>query len=242
MAHFLLLLDGNGTTSIRHSKTFYVLSKLWNSAKVGSVFHKVTSTDPAFKSAGGFFDDGDAFVYNGSSVVLLINNTTSAKNYNVNGLIGNSASIYQTSSTQDMALVNSPSIVSGTISGCNLPAQSITVIVTSNLSTSITDMDRTTNQEIEVYPNPPNQETVINYLLQENNDVKIILYDVLGKQIETIVNEKQFAGTHDIHLNTDGLQNGIYFIKIYEGDKQRVKSFFKVNVYLDQLLKLFHPE
>ena len=220
-----VLIDGNGSTVINRSKLFYLLAKLWNSAKPGSIVHKVTCTDPAFKSAGGFFDDGAAFVYNGATVVLLINNSASPKTYTIKGLTGNSASIYQTNSTQDMALVSSPAVSAGTITGYTLPAQSISVVITS-VTTSVVDADNEI-ENILIYPNPVNDNTIIHYSLTNNSDVKISVYDITGRVIANIAEEKQAVGIHDISFDTGELQSGIYFIQVSEGDKQRIQKFVK---------------
>ena len=51
------------------------------------------------------------------------------------------------------------------------------------------------------YPNPFNSSTVINYQLSFNNFVTIKLYDILGRELITIVNEEQTIGVHRIEFN-----------------------------------------
>jgi len=64
------------------------------------------------------------------------------------------------------------------------------------------------------YPNPFNPITKINFSLAEKTYVKIKLYDITGKEIETIVNEVMNAGYHSIQFSSKGLSSGVYFYKM----------------------------
>jgi hypothetical protein len=66
------------------------------------------------------------------------------------------------------------------------------------------------------YPNPFNPNTIIGYSLRDNGYVILKIYNILGQEISTLVNEKQKSGTYDVLflLNQDNLSNiptGIYF-------------------------------
>ncbi len=64
------------------------------------------------------------------------------------------------------------------------------------------------------YPNPFNATTRIKYSLAAGGRVQIILYNVLGQKIRTLVNGYQSAGMHELRLNTDALSSGVYFYSI----------------------------
>jgi hypothetical protein len=68
------------------------------------------------------------------------------------------------------------------------------------------------------YPNPFNPSTVIEYQLPENDNVIIKVYDVLGKEITTLVNEYQNAGRHKITFDASELSSGIYFYRMKAGN------------------------
>ncbi|MBK8382713.1 MAG: T9SS type A sorting domain-containing protein [Ignavibacteria bacterium] len=73
------------------------------------------------------------------------------------------------------------------------------------------------------YPNPFNPKTIINYAIPSNvkrqtSNVKLIIYNSLGKQITTLVNEKHNPGSYSVEFNGEGLPSGIYFYKIEAGD------------------------
>ena len=68
------------------------------------------------------------------------------------------------------------------------------------------------------YPNPFNPTTKINYELPITNYVSIKVYDALGNEVQTLVNEKQNAGSYSVDFNASlygsGLPSGIYFYKL----------------------------
>ncbi len=68
-------------------------------------------------------------------------------------------------------------------------------------------------QTIFILPTSLNKEIVIAYSLSELSDVKIMLYEALGKVIKKITNEIQVPGEYKINMNVEGLANGIYYIK-----------------------------
>ncbi|MBN1637628.1 MAG: T9SS type A sorting domain-containing protein, partial [Ignavibacteriales bacterium] len=67
------------------------------------------------------------------------------------------------------------------------------------------------------YPNPFNPSTVISYQLPVSSLVQIKVYNVLGQEIATLVNEEKPAGTHNVKFNASNLSSGIYFYRIEAG-------------------------
>ncbi len=68
------------------------------------------------------------------------------------------------------------------------------------------------------YPNPFNPSTTINFALPKASDVTVKVYDALGHEVMTLVNEFKNAGTHQVVMNAANLTSGIYFYKIQAGD------------------------
>jgi len=64
------------------------------------------------------------------------------------------------------------------------------------------------------YPNPFNPETTIKFAIPENEFVKINVYDVLGREIASLVNEKLKAGTYEVNFNGSNLPSGAYFYRM----------------------------
>jgi Secretion system C-terminal sorting domain len=69
------------------------------------------------------------------------------------------------------------------------------------------------------YPNPFNPETIINYELRIMNDVKLIVYDVLGREVKTLVDKTQQAGKYKVVFNAAGFASGVYYYQLKAGDK-----------------------
>lgn len=76
------------------------------------------------------------------------------------------------------------------------------------------------------YPNPFNPETVIGYQLPAAGFVTLKIYDVLGKEVATLVNEFKQAGSYNVQLLADSyrLSSGIYFYRITAGNNTAVKK------------------
>lgn len=70
----------------------------------------------------------------------------------------------------------------------------------------------------EAYPNPFNPKTKINYFIPNSGLVLLKLYDILGKEIQTLVNEVQNKGEHIININGQDLSSGVYFCRIQSND------------------------
>jgi Secretion system C-terminal sorting domain len=67
------------------------------------------------------------------------------------------------------------------------------------------------------YPNPFNPETIINYELRIMNDVKLIVYDVLGREVKTLVDKTQPAGKYKVTFDASNLTSGVYYYKLKAG-------------------------
>jgi len=64
------------------------------------------------------------------------------------------------------------------------------------------------------YPNPFNPSTVISYQLPVSGQVSLKIYDMLGREVQTLVNETQAAGRYSVRFNASGLSSGTYFYKL----------------------------
>ncbi len=84
---------------------------------------------------------------------------------------------------------------------------------------------------LQNYPNPFNPTTVISYQLPVSSDVTIKVFDILGNEIATLVNEYKPAGRYEVEFSTSGhsgnvrnLTSGVYFYKLQSGQYTTVKK------------------
>lgn len=85
------------------------------------------------------------------------------------------------------------------------------------------------------YPNPFNPITVINYQIPFNSRVNIKIYDLLGRELITLLNDIKNSGNHSIFFNASKLSSGIYFYRIESTSITESHSYFtdtKKMVYL----------
>ena len=78
------------------------------------------------------------------------------------------------------------------------------------------------------YPNPFNPNTIINYSIPNQSYVTLKVFDVLGREIETLVNEEQAAGIYEIDWNAENNSSGVYFYRISTGSFSDTKKMLLI--------------
>jgi len=71
---------------------------------------------------------------------------------------------------------------------------------------------------VQNYPNPFNPETVISYQLPTISNVTLKIFDVLGNEVSTLINEEQDPGSYNIPFSGEKLSSGVYFYQLKAGD------------------------
>ena len=74
------------------------------------------------------------------------------------------------------------------------------------------------------YPNPFNPTTTINYSAPKSGFVSIKVYDVLGREVATLINENKPAGNYSIQFNSGNLVSEVYFYRMQAGDFIQTKK------------------
>jgi photosystem II stability/assembly factor-like uncharacterized protein len=77
---------------------------------------------------------------------------------------------------------------------------------------------------IQNYPNPFNPSTLINFTLPEQTDVQLKIYDVLGNEIATLINESKPAGSYEVEWNASNLPSGVYIYNLRAGTNVQMKK------------------
>ncbi|MDG5767252.1 T9SS type A sorting domain-containing protein [Balneolales bacterium ANBcel1] len=74
------------------------------------------------------------------------------------------------------------------------------------------------------YPNPFNPSTTIVYATVESGQVRLSVYDILGRRVALLVDEYRPAGEHSVHFHTRGLSSGVYLYRLQVGDAARTRK------------------
>ena len=78
------------------------------------------------------------------------------------------------------------------------------------------------------YPNPFNPKTVVSWLLPVISNVRLVVYDVLGREVAVLVNERQDAGVHEVRFDGSGLSSGMYFYRLQAGTYVQTRKLLLV--------------
>ena len=78
------------------------------------------------------------------------------------------------------------------------------------------------------YPNPFNPNTVISYQLPENSEVSLKVFDMLGREVATLVDGRMSAGTHQVSFNASNLASGMYVYRLVAGDFTSTKTMILI--------------
>jgi len=74
------------------------------------------------------------------------------------------------------------------------------------------------------YPNPFNPKTKINIQIARLCDVKLVVYNALGQEIETLVNKQLKFGVYEVEFDGGNYTSGVYFYRLEAGDFINVKK------------------
>jgi Secretion system C-terminal sorting domain/Glucose / Sorbosone dehydrogenase len=114
----------------------------------------------------------------------------------------------------DAVLIGNKYYVLETGSGSSLWEVTLPSKVTSINSKSVIPLKYSLEQN---YPNPFNPSTKINYSIAKTEHVSIKVYDILGNEVETLVDKHEAPGHYELILNGSQLSSGVYIYKIEAG-------------------------
>ena len=101
-----------------------------------------------------------------------------------------------------------------------------------NISQNINSNEELSFNLYQNFPNPFNPVTIIMYDLPKDNNVTLKVYDILGKEVMTLVDEFKSAGRHTVNFDAtsdaDALPNGVYYYKIVAGEFSAVRRMLLI--------------
>jgi subtilisin-like proprotein convertase family protein len=78
------------------------------------------------------------------------------------------------------------------------------------------------------YPNPFNPSTSIKFSMPKGDNVKLVIFDILGREVKTLVNEFKNAGSYDVNFDASTLSSGVYFYRLEAGEFTDTKRMLLV--------------
>jgi hypothetical protein len=72
--------------------------------------------------------------------------------------------------------------------------------------------------QMQNYPNPFNSGTAIRFSIVKSTEVRLAVYDMLGRKVQTLIDEYKQAGIHTANFNATGLSSGVYFYRLQVGE------------------------
>jgi photosystem II stability/assembly factor-like uncharacterized protein len=94
--------------------------------------------------------------------------------------------------------------------------------------TGIKEITNTTPKTFDLmqnYPNPFNPTTTIRFSIPYSSNVTLKVYDILGREIKTLVNEEKSSGMYEVSFNASNLSSGVYFYRINASSKNESQHF-----------------
>ena len=74
------------------------------------------------------------------------------------------------------------------------------------------------------YPNPTSHQTTLRFGVPAESEIRIAVFDILGRIVRVAVDDRRPAGWHEIQFATSNLPSGVYFVRLESGRKSRVRS------------------
>ena len=200
-----LLVNGNDGTDV---------IKLYGGNGNDSLIYNVSSGEDSVLIDGG----GGVPEYNSATI-----NANSSNNFTVKD--GNGITLYQQGTGGTLIIVIN-------IQNLNINTKSLTVedLIHKTIS-NISDNQNNNPKDFYLhqnYPNPFNPTTNIMFDIPNASFVKLSVYDILGREVATIVNEKLNAGSYEVDWDGSGYPSGIYFYRLETGDFVDVKKMLLV--------------
>jgi hypothetical protein len=78
------------------------------------------------------------------------------------------------------------------------------------------------------YPNPFNPITNVKFSILNSGDVKLVVYDIMGKEVQTLVNERLQPGTYEAAFDGSSLNSGVYFYKLITNTFSETKKMLLI--------------
>jgi len=202
----------NGDTT--HNITISGALSLTVNYKVQYLLTVLSSVSNSTFGGGLYYDSAAAFTFGVNSRTV----TQGGQTYRYKGFTGSGVGSY--TSPDSTGLDSAIFMANGIKNSIIEITRWVNITGITNISSEIPGEYKLSQN----YPNPFNPSTTIKFDLAKNSQVKLIIYDALGRQIETLVNEYLEPGYYSYTFDSKNFASGVYFYKITANDFTDIKK------------------
>ncbi len=221
--------DGEeGTREGAITKRGYIMSQFARFIRPGYV--RVYTKGPTSDTYPPQYSDISVTAYkDSSSKVVIVAENSGTSSQKINFILGDKTSgvfhVYITSATQNAEKINDITTSNSGLSA-TLPAQSITTFVSNERSTGIEKQAGVPQSYrlLQNYPNPFNPSTTIRYQVPTAAHVTLKVFDILGREVATLVDGNVSAGEHQTRFYASRLASGIYIYRLRAGSFVQIRN------------------
>ena len=214
----LIEMDDNTYTITKYYWAFRQYSKF-----ISSDWKRVTATDDSDSLRISAFINPDGKRL--SIIIINIGSQTQSMSFDIQDFNADSGVVVRTSETESGdTVLNS---YNGKTS-LDFPTRSITTIsLGGNTVTEVENHKQSNPMNFSLsqnYPNPFNPATTITFTMGKEDFVSLKIYDVLGREIETLIQKVVPGGIQSVQFNAEGLNSGIYLYRMTVGNFSQSKK------------------
>jgi len=165
-----------------------------------------------------------------STIIINISHSNDSLALDISGFDMSGANMLRTTDGEQCALVG---YYDG--STLNIPARSITTISTLEITPGSDGVEEENDNDLNVdcslaqnYPNPFNTATTVEYSISREGFVRLVVYDISGREVKTPVERIMPAGKHTVNIEANDLSSGIYFYQLETGGKNIRKKMILI--------------
>ena len=160
-------------------------------------------------------------------IVLLVG-VCFGQNYNLKHYVLSSSAINSTNGQQSLNGILGQSIVGESQNSNNILISGFWGYISYGFLETDGQIIPKEFQVSNSYPNPFNPKTKIDIAIPEPSKVSIGIYDILGNEISTLVNEPKLPGNYEINFDGKNLSSGVYYYKLAAGSNTEIKKMILV--------------
>jgi photosystem II stability/assembly factor-like uncharacterized protein len=189
-----------------NSRTGYSISDepLYKTTDSGKTWDTVDVPDKFYPHSFWFFNENEGLLASGRGEICRT----------LDG--GKTWTLFESGTNQGIYTMSFPTHDSGFIAG----EFGVVLAIANATHLGIDEPPAAKNVALSVlYPNPSNGITTIKFQSNENDDIQVIIYDVMGKKIKSIRDHSETQGDQTITFSTSGLSPGLYYYRLIAGNR-----------------------